>query len=77
VLAKYLQNPESFYEYLLSGKNANFKQNVERIRKIKEALNSLNDYDSPREYGTPFANALMMHTSYKKFNGITYRAVTL
>lgn len=77
VLAKYLQNPESFYKYLLSGKNANFKQNVERIRKIKEALNSLNDYDSPREYGTPFANALMMHTSYKKFNGITYRAVTL
>ncbi len=77
VLTKYLQNPESFYEYLLSGKNANFKQNVERIRKIKEALNSLNDYDSPREYGTPFANALMMHTSYKKFNGITYRAVTL
>ena len=77
VLAKYLQNPESFYEYLLSGKNANFKQNVERIRKIKEALNSLNDYDPPREYGTPFANALMMHTSYKKFNGITYRAVTL
>ena len=77
VLAKYLQNPESFYEYLLSEKNANFKQNVERIRKIKEALNSLNDYDSPREYGTPFANALMMHTSYKKFNGITYRAVTL
>lgn len=77
VLAKYLQNPESFYEYLLSGKNANFKQNVERIRKIKEALNSLNDYDSPREYGTPFANALMMHTSYKKFNGITYRAITL
>ena len=77
VLAKYLQNPESFYEYLLSGKNANFKQNVERIRKIKEALNSLNGYDSPREYGTPFANALMMHTSYKKFNGITYRAVTL
>lgn len=77
VLAKYLQNPESFYEYLLSGKNANFKQNVERIRKIKEALNSLNDYDSPREYGTPFANALMMHTSYKKFNGITYRTVTL
>ena len=48
VLAKYLQNPESFYEYLLSGKNANFKQNVERIRKIKEALNSLNDYDTPR-----------------------------
>ena len=77
VLAKYLQNPESFYEYLLSGKNANFKQNVERIRKIKEALNSLNDYDPPREYGTPFANALMMHTSYKKFNGITYRAITL
>ena len=77
VLAKYLQNPESFYEYLLSGKNANFKQNVERIRKIKEALNSLNDYDSPREYGTPFANALMMHTSYKKFNEITYRAITL
>lgn len=77
VLTKYLQNPESFYEYLLSGKNANFKQNVERIRKIKEALNSLNDYDSPREYGTPFANALMMHTSYKKFNEITYRAVTL
>ena len=77
VLAKYLQNPESFYEYLLSGKNANFKQNVERIKKIKEALNSLNDYDPPREYGTPFANALMMHTSYKKFNGITYRAVTL
>lgn len=77
VLAKYLQNPESFYEYLLSGKNANFKQNVERIRKIKEALNSLNDYDTPREYGTPFANALMMHTSYKKFNGITYRAITL
>ena len=77
VLAKYLQNPESFYEYLLSGKNANFKQNVERIRKIKEALNSLNDYDPPREYGTPFANALMMHTSYKKFNEITYRAITL
>lgn len=77
VLAKYLQNPESFYEYLLPGKNANFKQNVERIRKIKEALNSLNDYDPPREYGTPFANALMMHTSYKKFNEITYRAVTL
>ena len=77
VLTKYLQNPESFYEYLLSGKNANFKQNVERIKKIKEALNSLNDYDPPREYGTPFANALMMHTSYKKFNGITYRAVTL
>ena len=77
ILAKYLQNPESFYEYLLSGKNANFKQNVERIRKIKEALNSLNDYDPPREYGTPFANALMMHTSYKKFNEITYRAVTL
>lgn len=77
VLAKYLQNPESFYEYLLSGQNANFKQNVERIRKIKEALNSLNDYDSPREYGTPFANALMMHTSYKEFNEITYRAVTL
>lgn len=77
VLTKYLQNPESFYEYLLSGKNANFKQNVERIRKIKEALNSLNDYDSPREYGTPFANALMMHTSYKKFNEITYRAITL
>lgn len=77
VLAKYLQNPESFYEYLLSGKNANFKQNVERIRKIKETLNSLNDYDTPREYGTPFANALMMHTSYKKFNDITYRAVTL
>ena len=77
VLAKYLQNPESFYEYLLSGKNANFKQNVERIRKIKEALNSLNDYDTPREYGTPFANALMMHTSYKKFNEITYRAITL
>lgn len=77
VLAKYLQNPESFYEYLLSGKNANFKQNVERIRKIKEALNSLNDYDPPREYGTPFANALMMHTSYKEFNEITYRAVTL
>ena len=77
VLAKYLQNPESFYEYLLSGKNANFKQNVERVRKIKEALNSLNDYDSPREYGTPFANALMMHTSYKKFNEITYRAITL
>ena len=77
VLTKYLQNPESFYEYLLSGKNANFKQNVERIRKIKEALNSLNDYDPPREYGTPFANALMMHTSYKKFNEITYRAVTL
>lgn len=77
VLAKYLQNPESFYEYLLSEKNANFKQNVERIRKIKEALNSLNDYDPPREYGTPFANALMMHTSYKKFNEITYRAVTL
>lgn len=77
VLAKYLQNPESFYEYLLSGKNANFKQNVERIRKIKEALNSLNDYDPPREYGTPFANALMMHTSYKKFNEITYRATTL
>ena len=40
MLAKYLQNPESFYEYLLSGKNANFKKNVERIRKIKEALNS-------------------------------------
>lgn len=77
VLAKYLQDPESFYEYLLSGKDANFKQNVERIRKIKEALNSLNDYNPPREYGTPFANALMMHTSYKKFNGITYRAVTL
>ena len=77
VLAKYLQNPESFYEYLLSGKNANFRQNVERIRKIKEALNSLNDYDPPREYGTPFANALMMHTSYKKFNEITYRAITL
>lgn len=77
VLAKYLQNPESFYEYLLSGKNTNFKQNVERVRKIKEALNSLNDYDSPREYGTPFANALMMHTSYKKFNEITYRAITL
>lgn len=77
VLAKYLQNPESFYEYLLSGKNANFKQNVERIRKIKEALNSLNDYDPPREYGTPFANALMMHTSYKEFNEITYRAITL
>lgn len=77
VLAKYLQDPESFYEYLLSGKNANFKQNVERIRKIKEALNSLNDYNPPREYGTPFANALMMHTSYKKFNGITYKAVTL
>lgn len=77
VLTKYLQNPESFYEYLLSGKNANFKQNVERIRKIKEALNSLSDYDPPREYGTPFANALMMHTSYKKFNEITYRAVTL
>lgn len=77
VLAKYLQNPESFYEYLLSGKNANFKQNVERIRKIKEALNSLKDYDPPREYGTPFANALMMHTSYKKFNEITYRAITL
>lgn len=77
VLAKYLQNPESFYKYLLSGKNANFKQNVERIRKIKEALNSLNDYDPPREYGTPFANALMMHTSYKKFNEITYRAITL
>lgn len=77
ILTKYLQNPESFYEYLLSGKNANFKQNVERIRKIKEALNSLNDYDPPREYGTPFANALMMHTSYKKFNEITYRAVTL
>lgn len=77
VLTKYLQNPESFYEYLLSGKNANFKQNVERVRKIKEALNSLNDYDSPREYGTPFANALMMHTSYKKFNEITYRAITL
>lgn len=77
ILAKYLQNPESFYEYLLSGKNANFKQNVERIRKIKEALNSLNDYDPPREYGTPFANALMMHTSYKKFNEITYRAITL
>lgn len=77
VLTKYLQNPESFYEYLLSGKNANFKQNVERIKKIKEALNSLNDYDPPREYGTPFANALMMHTSYKKFNEITYRAVTL
>lgn len=77
VLAKYLQNPESFYEYLLSGKNANFKQNVERIRKIKEALNSLNDYDPPREYGIPFANALMMHTSYKKFNEITYRAITL
>lgn len=77
ILAKYLQNPESFYEYLLSGKNANFKQNVERIRKIKEALNSLNDYDPPRECGTPFANALMMHTSYKKFNEITYRAVTL
>lgn len=77
VLAKYLQNPESFYEYLLSGKNANFKQNVERIRKIKEALNSLNDYDPPREYGTPFANALMMHTSYKEFNKITYRAITL
>ena len=77
VLAKYLQDPESFYEYLLSGKDANFKQNVERIRKIKEALNSLNDYDPPREYGTPFANALMMHTSYKKFNEITYRAITL
>lgn len=77
VLAKYLQNPESFYEYLLSGKNANFKQNVERIRKIKEALNSLNNYDPPREYGTPFANALMMHTSYKEFNEITYRAITL
>lgn len=77
VLAKYLQNPESFYEYLLSGKNANFKQNVERIRKIKEALNSLKDYDPPREYGTPFANALMMHTSYKEFNEITYRAITL
>lgn len=77
ILAKYLQDPESFYEYLLSGKNANFKQNVERIRKIKEVLNSLNDYNPPREYGTPFANALMMHTSYKKFNGITYRAVTL
>lgn len=77
VLTKYLQNPESFYEYLLSGKNANFKQNVERVRKIKEALNSLNDYDSPREYGTPFANALMMHTSDKKFNEITYRAITL
>lgn len=77
VLAKYLQNPESFYEYLLSEKNANFKQNVKRIRKIKEALNSLNDYDPPREYGTPFANALMMHTSYKKFNEITYRAITL
>lgn len=77
VLAKYLQDSESFYEYLLSGKNANFKQNVERVRKIKEALNSLNDYDSPREYGTPFANALMMHTSYKKFNEITYRAITL
>lgn len=77
VLVKYLQNPESFYEYLLSGKNTNFKQNVERVRKIKEALNSLNDYDSPREYGTPFANALMMHTSYKKFNEITYRAITL
>lgn len=77
ILAKYLQNPESFYEYLLSGKNANFKQNVERIRKIKEALNSLNDYDPPREYGTPFANALMMHTSYKEFNEITYRAITL
>lgn len=77
VLAKYLQDPESFYEYLLSGKDANFKQNVERIRKIKEALNSLNDYNPPREYGTPFANALMMHTSYKKFNEITYRAVTL
>lgn len=77
VLTKYLQNPESFCEYLLSGKNANFKQNVERIRKIKEALNSLSDYDPPREYGTPFANALMMHTSYKKFNEITYRAITL
>lgn len=77
VLAKYLQDPESFYEYLLSGKNTNFKQNVERVRKIKEALNSLNNYDSPREYGTPFANALMMHTSYKKFNEITYRAITL
>lgn len=77
ILAKYLQNPESFYEYLLSGKNANFKQNVERIRKIKEALNSLKDYDPPREYGTPFANALMMHTSYKEFNEITYRAITL
>lgn len=77
VLTKYLQNPESFYEYLLSGKNANFKQNVERVRKIKEALNSLNDYDSPREYGTPFANALMMHTSNKKFNEITYRVITL
>ena len=45
--------------------------------KIKEALNSLNDYDPPREYGTPFANALMMHTSYKEFNEITYRAITL
>lgn len=77
ILAKYLQDPESFYEYLLSGKNANFKQNVERIRKIKEALNSLDDYNPPREYGTPFANALMMHTSYKKFNKITYRAITL
>lgn len=77
VLVKYLQDPESFYEYLLSGKNTNFKQNVERVRKIKEALNSLNDYDSPREYGTPFANALMMHTSYKEFNKITYRAITL
>lgn len=77
VLAKYLQDPESFYEYLLSGKDANFKQNVERIRKIKEALNSLDDYNPPREYGTPFANALMMHTSYKKFNKITYRAITL
>lgn len=77
ILAKYLQDPESFYEYLLSGKDANFKQNVERIRKIKEALNSLDDYNPPREYGTPFANALMMHTSYKKFNKITYRAITL
>ena len=77
VLAKYLQDPESFYEYLLSGKDANFKQNVERIRRIKEALNSLDDYNPPREYGTPFANALMMHTSYKKFNKITYRAITL
>lgn len=77
VLIKYLQDPESFYEYLLSGKNANFKQNVERIRKIKEALNSLNNYDIPRNYGTPFANALMMHTTYKKFNGNMYRAISL
>lgn len=77
VLIKYLQDSESFYSYLLSGKNSNFKQNVERIRKIKEAINSLNDYDPPRNYGTPFANAIMLHTINRKFNEENYKSITL